>query len=188
MSNTTGATGDLDKATLGHAGKYTWCIAEAEDVSPWEPLHVERGYSADQSAVTVFPGLSPIQVSPPSTTRPEPILAAFGDALFASGSGHAEILVILSPEGLGHIRSAGWSKEQVKQALFEAGRRKASEWANAGTDVGSTDPDAMVGVAKSPSSITLIVAGGAAGGACVVIPLWGSGTNSVPTTKEIKSG
>ena len=188
MSNTTGATGDLDKATLGHAGKYTWCIAEAEDVSPWAPLHVERGFSADQSTVTVFPGLSPIQVAPPSTTRPEPILAAFSDALFAAGPGHGEIMVILSPEGLGHIRAAGWSKERVKQALYEAGRRKASAWAGAGRGVGAGDPNAMVGAANSPSSITLIVAGGAAGGACNVIPLWGSGANSVPTTKEIKSG
>lgn len=188
MSNTTGATGDLDKATLGHAGKYTWCIAEAEDVSAWKPLHVERGFSADQSTVTVFPGLSPIQVGPPGTTRPERILAAFGDALFASGPGHDEILVVLSPEGLGHIRSAGWSKERAKQALFEAGRRKASAWAEAGAGVGSEDPDAIVGVANSASSITLIVAGGAAGGACAVVPLWGSGANSVPKTREIKSG
>ena len=43
--NVTGAVpGVLDKATLGHPGKYTWCIAEAEEVSPWEPLHVERGH------------------------------------------------------------------------------------------------------------------------------------------------
>ena len=188
MSNATGATGDLDKATLGHAGKYTWCIAEAEDVSPWAPLHVERGFQADQSTVTVFPGLSPIPVHPPATTRPEPILASFGDALFASGPGHDEILVVLSPEGLEHIRSAGWSKEQVKQALFEAGRRNASAWDGAGAGVVSADPDAMVGVVNSPSGVTLIVAGGAAGGACVVIPLWGSGSNSVPTTKEIKTG
>ena len=45
--NATGAVpGELDKAALGHAGKYTWCIAEAEDASPWEPLHVERGFEA----------------------------------------------------------------------------------------------------------------------------------------------
>ena len=64
ISNVTGAVpGVLDKSTLGHAGKYTWCIAEAEDESLWEPLHVERGFSASQSAVTVFAGLSPIQAS-----------------------------------------------------------------------------------------------------------------------------
>ena len=64
MMNVTGAEpGELDKATLGHAGKYTWCIAEAEEASPWEPLHVERGFDHDQSAVSVFAGLSPFQTS-----------------------------------------------------------------------------------------------------------------------------
>ena len=44
LTNVSGASpGELDKATLGHPGKYSFCIAEAEDVSPWSPLHVERG-------------------------------------------------------------------------------------------------------------------------------------------------
>ena len=64
IMNATGAVpGDLDQSSLGHAGKYTWCIAEDEETSPWQPLHVDRGYASSQSAVTVFPGLSPIQVS-----------------------------------------------------------------------------------------------------------------------------
>ncbi len=42
-----GATpGDLDKSTLGHPGKYTYCIAENEELSPWAPYHVEHGYRA----------------------------------------------------------------------------------------------------------------------------------------------
>ena len=64
IMNVTGARpGELDKATIGHPGKYTWCMAEAEDKSPWEPLHVERGFLQDSSAVSVFPGLSPIPVT-----------------------------------------------------------------------------------------------------------------------------
>ena len=94
IGNVTGAApGVLDKATLGHAGKYTWCIAEAEETSPWEPLHVEpweplhveRGLPADQGAVTVFAGLSPIQVSNGESDRPEEILDSFTDAMFAAG-------------------------------------------------------------------------------------------------------
>jgi hypothetical protein len=37
---------DLDKATLGHPGKYTYCIAENEAQSPLAPYHVEQGYKA----------------------------------------------------------------------------------------------------------------------------------------------
>src|SRR5579884_2879843 len=51
--------GLLDKATIGHPGKYAYCIAEDEAGSPWEPLHVARGLRPDQSAVTVFAAEGP---------------------------------------------------------------------------------------------------------------------------------
>src|SRR4051794_38705367 len=46
-----GVPGQLDRATLGHPGKFTFCIAEDEEDSPWLPLSVERGIAAGQSAV-----------------------------------------------------------------------------------------------------------------------------------------
>src|SRR5258706_8360792 len=45
--------GEMDRATQGSPGKYTFCCAENEAESPWEALHVERGFSPDQSTVTV---------------------------------------------------------------------------------------------------------------------------------------
>jgi hypothetical protein len=189
-TNVTGAvSGELDKATLGHAGKYTWCIAEAEDVSPWDPLHVERGLSLDESAVTVFAGLSPIQASNHRGDGPEPVLRGFTNALFAAGPGQAEIVVVLCPEHLGRIESEGWTKSQVKEFLFDAGRRTASEWRASGVDtVGDdeADVDETLGVALGVESITLIVAGGPAGGFSAVVPLWGGGSNSRSVTRAIR--
>ncbi|MFH1486526.1 MAG: hypothetical protein ABIH46_10675 [Chloroflexota bacterium] len=49
-----GYPGTSDKATQGHPGKYTYCIAEDERANPWEPLHVERGCAPGGSGVTVF--------------------------------------------------------------------------------------------------------------------------------------
>src|SRR2546426_6657089 len=54
--------GVLDKSTQGHPGKYTYCIAEHEDASPWEPLHVERGFARASSVVTVFAAEGPHNV------------------------------------------------------------------------------------------------------------------------------
>src|SRR5438132_7971899 len=51
-----GRPGGVDRATLGNPGKYTFCFAEDETGSPWEPLHVERGRTPDASAVTLFAG------------------------------------------------------------------------------------------------------------------------------------
>ena len=189
-SNVTGAvTGELDKATLGHAGKYTWCIAEAEDVSPWEPLHVERGLSAEQSAVTVFAGLSPIQAGNHRGDRPEPVLRSFANAMFASGPGKAEIVVVLSPEHLGHISSTGWTKAQVKQFLFETTQRSASDWAASGVEtVDGYDDETMLGAALAPESINVLVAGGPAGGFSAVVALWAGGVVSTRSvTKEVRA-
>jgi hypothetical protein len=186
VTNVTGAVpGELDKAALGHAGKYTWCIAEAEDVSPWEPLHVERGLSAERSAVTVFAGLSPIQVGNHRGDRPEPVLRGFTNAMFAVGPGQSEIVVVLCPEHLGHIGSTGWTKAQVQQFLFEVTQRSASEWTASGVESIPDDPDAALGVATSPESITVLVAGGSAGGFSAVVPLWAGGGNTRSVTKEV---
>src|SRR5581483_3006017 len=54
--------GVLDRSTQGHPGKYAFCIAELEEESPWEPLHVERGFPADTSTVTVFAAEGPHNV------------------------------------------------------------------------------------------------------------------------------
>ncbi len=184
--NVTGSvSGVLDKATLGHAGKYTWCIAEAEDVSPWAPLHVDRGLSDGDSAVSVFAGLSPTQVSNSLGHDPATILNSFGDALFAAGPGQGELVVVLCPEHMGYLWQHGWSKQQVKEFLFERSRRTASEWVTAGGMEGGAESDDLVGVGRSPESFTLVVAGGPAGAFSSIIPLWGGGTNSQSVTRRI---
>ena len=162
ISNVTGAVaGVLDKGTLGHGGRYSWCIAEAEDASPWDPLHVERGYAADASTVTVFAGISPIQTGVDAAD----IAGGFEQVLRASGSGQDELVVVVSPEALGHVMAAGWSKQEFRERLHER----------------------APGVVNSPDGLTVVVAGGAAGGACAIIPLWGTGVNSVSTTREVQA-
>jgi hypothetical protein len=49
--------GEMDRATQGQPGKYTFCCAENEDGNPWEPLHVERGFARAASTVTVVGAL-----------------------------------------------------------------------------------------------------------------------------------
>ena len=47
LQNAGGARpGSTDRATQGHPGKFSYCLAENEAVSPWEPLSVERGFRA----------------------------------------------------------------------------------------------------------------------------------------------
>ena len=188
IMNVTGAVpGDLDQSSLGHAGKYTWCIAEDQETSPWQALHVDRGYASSQSTVTVFPGLSPIQVSNLGGGSPEAALKGVADGLFVAGPGNAEIVVVLTPETIGHIKAGGWSKEQVAEYLWESSRRTAGEWEEHGYPTGNADADELLGVTDSWEGITVIVAGGKAGSFSAVIPLWGGGSNSRSVSKVIRS-
>src|SRR5690349_15125142 len=76
-----GVPGQLDRATLGHPGKFTFCIAEDEEDSPWLPLSVERGIAAGQSAVTVLAAESPHQVMNEWTHDPREILDTYAGAI-----------------------------------------------------------------------------------------------------------
>jgi len=54
--------GVSDRSTMGTPGKYTCCIAENEQSHPWEPWHVSRGYSLEDSTVTLIAASTMIQI------------------------------------------------------------------------------------------------------------------------------
>tara|TARA_Y100000031_G_scaffold156697_1_gene212475 strand:+ start:1396 stop:2454 length:1059 start_codon:yes stop_codon:yes gene_type:complete len=187
--NATGsASGEIDKATLGHPGKFSWCMAEADEVSPWPPMHVDRGFDAGDSTVSIFAGLSGTQVANHHAQAPEEILVSFRDAMFAVGPTQKELIAVLCPEHIGNIRAAGWSKSQVQQFLFETSQRSDADWRAAG-EVVPASPDGssrMVPVASEPDNVTILVAGGAAGAFSSIIPLWGGGAGSQSVTKRMQ--
>ena len=106
--------GDMDKSTFGHPGKFTYCFAEADDVIPWEPLRVEKGFAEESSTVTVVATVAPLQVSTHSYKRPEEFLTIASDAMLALGRGHEEIIIVLSQEVLEYVRQSRWSKGRIK--------------------------------------------------------------------------
>ena len=179
----------LDKATLGHPGKYSWCVAESEADLPWEPLHVSRGHSADASAVTVFAGLGGLQFGEHAVNTPEGILDAFTERLYPFGPGVQQVVLVICPEHAEHFSRAGWKKEQVGQYLYENARKPASEWASAGLPSGGAqgDGDGMVSALASPDAAVPIVLGGAGGAWSMVIPTWSLGAKSKAVTRAIKS-
>src|SRR5205085_2596299 len=77
---------EFDQATQGCAAKYTCVIGENEEESPWEPLHVERGFPSEASTVTVQMFRSDIFVEHRSTQVPEEILETIADAMSHAGT------------------------------------------------------------------------------------------------------
>jgi hypothetical protein len=166
--------GETDMATHGHAGKLTFCIAENEDESPWDPLHVERGFMRCDSTVTVIGGSSPQNVFTYGCETGADILEHFVGAL--TGLGHNNIifptgpLFVLSPEHAQTLARDGYTKASIKQYLFEKARVPLTRFAHR-TVVGlhhrrsrwfevAGDPQ-HIGVADRVNDINIVVAGGA---------------------------
>src|SRR6185369_4826059 len=45
--------GISDMDTIGTPGKFSFCVAENEAATPWEPYRVQQGFGADETTVTV---------------------------------------------------------------------------------------------------------------------------------------
>ena len=78
-----GRPGEVDMSTLGQPGKFGACIGENEELSCWEPLHVERGFDRDQSTVTVFAAEAPRAVRDQLSRNSRSLAASMGFSLEA---------------------------------------------------------------------------------------------------------
>ena len=123
MRNVCGSRpGTLDRGTLGHPGKLSYVIAENEAESPWPPLHVERGFRPDQSAVTVVAAAAPRQFYNQLSNTAEGVLTTLADDMRSSGNlmGQPNFVVVLAGEHMRTIAGDGWSKAMIREFLFDA--------------------------------------------------------------------
>ncbi|HEU5155740.1 MAG TPA: hypothetical protein VFU43_02005 [Streptosporangiaceae bacterium] len=112
----------LDQATQGTPGKYTSCIAENEEDSPWRPLHTDAGLAGTDSAVTAMVYRSCIHLEARHTTVPEQLARDFANTISRTGSlVHQTIsaLLVLAPEHAHVFDRAGWSKSDLRQFIYD---------------------------------------------------------------------
>ncbi|MDQ1505253.1 MAG: hypothetical protein QOD57_2980 [Actinomycetota bacterium] len=206
-----GRPGEIDRATLGGPGKYTFCFAEDEAGSPWEPLSVERGFPAGTSTVTLFAGSGPHGFGDQKSRQPESLALSMAWAL--DGVFHPKLaltgdaVLVVSPEHARVFREAGWSKARLRERLIELGTKPMSELAAGagGCAEGMTvGPGGATGVGPVesasdsssddplipkfvPEGLLIVHAGGGAGLFSAVIGGWVRGAiGSIPVTMEVK--
>ena len=191
LQNTGGARpGSEDRATQGHPGKYSYCVAENEAASPWEPLSVERGFPAEASTVTVCASESPHNINDHGSSTPEGILTTVAGSVATVGSNNiylgGEPLVILGPEHAATVSGGGWSKNDFKRALWERAQVPLASFDPSNIErfavihpAGFKDrpPQTRAPIAREWSDIMIVVAGGA-GKHSVFVPTFGA-TRSV---------
>ncbi|MBI3938399.1 MAG: hypothetical protein HY323_15590 [Betaproteobacteria bacterium] len=183
--------GELDRSSLGHGGKYTYCIAENEAESPWPPLHATRGFRRDQNAVTIFAALAPHQFSNGLSSTPEGVLTtACAHMRISAGSGRQpQYALVFAGEHMAIMKKAGWRREDVQRYCFEHAKSPVAELKRNHIMSGEVTPEdehAMYAVVESPQDFLVIAAGGRAGVQSAFIPGWGGRRGSRSVTREIR--
>ena len=181
--------GGIDRTTLGHPGKFSYCLAEDEENTVWQPLSVVRGVPEGTSSVTVMAAMAPRQIMNEWTTDPREILETFAAEMRANQlhySIYGGNYVIVIPKQLReHFERAGWSKQTIAEFLYERARVFRSGWADTGKGAVVRDRGDRTHTAlQSPDDLLIVAAGGPAGGFGAVIPPW-MGSRSRAVTAAI---
>lgn len=161
-----GGIGGNDMATHGSPAKYTLCIGEDEESSPWEPLHVWQGYAADQSVVTMLGIESIIDVVPQSgTTNAENLIAHLAHSLRTVGTNvfftKGNPVLVLTGAHAHVLHEAGYDRGALQQRLFEDGAIDERSLPFPNIDAGMwTVVDGRIVIAERPEDIYIIVGGG----------------------------
>jgi hypothetical protein len=120
-----GWPGAVSFAGLGHPGRYTLCLAENEAQSPWPPLHVDAGFTAEQSTVTVTRAESIVNV----TGGLEEIASVMGSSASAFQIlWQGKPTVILAPTTAAELANRGLSKADVRRWLYDNSRWPTQQW------------------------------------------------------------
>jgi len=180
--------GVISMSTFGGPGRYTYCIGENEEASPWEPLHVEHGFAASASTVGVMAAEAP-QIVADTRSRSAPdlletIVRSVEVVAHHKAMGLGDTALVFSPEHVKTLAADGWSKRQVRDFLWTR-LQKPVHALLPGTDGGEGLSDEalaafpegarsaqLVPKFQSPESLKLLVAGGAAGRFTAIVPGW----------------
>ena len=173
--------GILDRSTMGSPGKISFCFAENEAGSPWDPLHVERGFDSRDSTTTVYAAEDIIQVYNQLARTPEALLLGMADAMANMGSvnivGQQNVIAVFAGEHTEVLNSNDWGKQQIKEYLFENAKRKVADLKKAGRLPGKLQPNDKTTwrhVVSNPDDILIVCAGVEVGNFSACLLGWSS--------------
>ena len=179
-----GRPGTSDMALLGHPGKFSYCLAENEEASPFPPMHVDLGFDSQDSVVTVIGAEAPHSVlfsgdgdDPNQYKLLLEVLAiglanaATNNAILTSGMA----TIVLNPEHASVLHKAGLSRQDIASEIYQRCKMDGAE-ANrlcAGFARKTVDlRQAFTG----PDQLLILMSGGS-GLYSMVMPSWSAGAN-----------
>ncbi len=118
----------MDMDTIGTSRKFIQCIAENEDASPWQPFHVDQGFSADESTVSVFVTDGELDVQDQGNHTAEGLLknlaygSTFGTMSLQGPKSGQERLILMPPDVARPVGTQGFSKQEAKEFIHKYAR------------------------------------------------------------------
>ena len=170
-------------AGLGQPGRYTLCLAERAELSPWPPLHVELGFDASESVVVVLRAESVVNV----TGGLEDLASVMGSAASGFTMLHGGVAAVaIAPFVARELANEGLGKDDVKRRLWHDGRMPADQWRRTWLHnrligarqwpewVRAAERDGAIPAVASPEDLVVLVAGGEIPiPQCAYFPSWG---------------
>ena len=179
-----GRPGTSDMALLGHPGKFSYCLAENEEVSPFPPMHVDLGFDSQDSVVTVIGAEAPHSVlfsgDGDDPNQYELLLEILAIGLANAGTNNAILTggmatIVLNPEHASVLHKAGLSRQDIASEIYQRCEMDGAE-ANrlcAGFARKTLKPrQAFTG----PDQLLILMSGGS-GLYSMVMPSWSAGAN-----------
>ncbi len=186
-----GRPGEIDRATLGNPGKFTFCYAEREAGSPFTPLAADRGVPGD--AVTLFAGSGLQPVVDQLSRDPESLARTFAACLRVNA--HPKLpmafdaMLVVSPEHGRVFREAGWDRTRLLAELDGLLTLPADDLLRGVAGIAEGVPAGLAGVELPkfrPGGLLVVHAGGDAGLFSAIIGGWVSGAaGSAPVTRKV---
>jgi len=190
-----GVPGGVDRATLGNPGKYSFCFAEDEETSPWEPLAVERGVPGGRSAVTLFAGEGPRAVVDQLSRTADSLARSFASCLRTVAHPKLAIafdaFVIVSPEHARVFRNDGWDKARLRTEVMSLLQLSGDSVVRGAGGIAEGLPEVVRGSSIPKfraDGLWFVHAGGRAGLFSAIIGGWVNGeAGSQPVTREVRT-
>ena len=203
IRNVGGATPEgTERSTFGNPLKYTGCFAEWEERSPWEPLHVERGFKADDSVVTVCAVTGgPIVIMDEYGLQSDLVAGTIAEGVRSILNhkvyGVAQCVLVVSPEHADLFKKNTYSKTDLRRRIQEITRLRYKDLVP--TDISSAGMrqeeisklsehtmKKFISKFADENDINIVVAGGGAGKFTACYHGWLNGKwGSVPVSKKI---
>jgi hypothetical protein len=190
-----GRPGEVDRATFGNPGKVSFCFAEDEEGSPWQPLSVDLGARPGASTVTLFPGEGPRSIVDQLSRDPESLARSL--AVNLRTLHHPKLLMAfdcmlaVGPEHARVFAEAGWDKARLCARLQELLQVPGSEFIRGAGGIAEGLPEQLAEATLPkfrPGGLLIVHCGGGAGLFSAMIGGWvNEEMGSRPVIREIES-